>query len=58
MDFSSEERSRLEGAFTKAFEKLKQSMPSPTTAECETNHFDYGFHKELANGLHLEEILV
>lgn len=59
MDFSSAERSHLASAFGKAFEKLKQSMPSATTAECESNnHFDEKFHKNLTGGLHLQEKFV
>lgn len=58
-DFSSAEKSHLASAFNNAFEKLKQSMPSDATAECETNnHFDEEFHKELAGGLHLKEKFV
>lgn len=56
MDFSPEEKSRLEVVFGKAFDKLRQSMPSSRSAEAESNnHFDEKFHKELTDGLHLRE---
>lgn len=59
MEFSSTEKSFLVSAFNDAFEKLRQSMPSSATAECESNnHFDENFHKELTNGLHLTEKFV
>jgi len=59
MDFSSAERSHLASAFGKAFGKLKQSMASTATAECESNnHFDDQFHKDLTDGLHLKEKFV
>lgn len=59
MDFSKTERSHLASAFNNAFEKLKQSMPSDATAECETNnHFDEEFHNALAGGLHLRKKFV
>ncbi len=58
-DFSSAEKSRLSSAFSSAFDKLKQSMPSAATAECESNnHFDEDFHKALNSGLHLKEKFV
>ena len=59
MGFSSVEKLLLVSAFGNAFEKLRQSMPSLATAECESNnHFDEQFHKELTNGLHLKEKFV
>lgn len=59
VEFSTEEKSHLASAFGKAFKKLKQSMPSASTAECESNnHFDEKFHKELLSGLHLKEKFV
>ena len=59
MNFSLAEKSHLASAFGNAFEKLKQSMPSTATAECESNnHFDDEFHKALTGGLHLKENFV
>lgn len=58
-DFSSAEKLHLSSAFSSAFDKLKQSMPSAATAECESNnHFDEDFHKALKAGLHLKEKFV